>query len=83
MYVEHNGIMTVKNLKTGDYCEIDFKKKGWSGKNMFEIEGFLFTRFKEKKYRIFGKWTESITVKNLETGIEEILWVAHPLPEDS
>jgi oxysterol-binding protein-related protein 3/6/7 len=83
MYVEHTGIMTVKNLKSGDYCEVEFKKRGWSGKNAFEVDGWCYSRFKEKKYRIFGKWTESISIKNCETGHEETLWIANPLPADS
>jgi Oxysterol-binding protein len=41
MYVEHSGVMTVKNVKSNERCEIDFKKRGWSGKGAYEVEGYL------------------------------------------
>jgi len=33
MYIDHYGRMTIKNHSINDVCEIDFKKKGWGGKN--------------------------------------------------
>jgi hypothetical protein len=46
MYAEIVGIMTVRNHKTQETCEIEFKKRGWSGKNAFEFEGFCFNNLK-------------------------------------
>lgn len=43
MYIEHVGTMTVRNLTTKDYCEIDFKKKGWGGKHAYEVDGYTFS----------------------------------------
>ena len=42
MYVEHYGKMVVKNFGTNDFCEIEFKKRGWSGKNAFEVDGYVY-----------------------------------------
>jgi hypothetical protein len=39
MYIEHVGIMTVKNHHTGHVCEVDFKKRGWSAKDYNKVEG--------------------------------------------
>lgn len=39
MYVEHSGVMYVKNVQSGEHCEIEFKKRGWGGKGAFEVEG--------------------------------------------
>lgn len=39
MYVEHCGICRVRNLTTNEVCEVEFKKRGWSGKDAFKIEG--------------------------------------------
>jgi hypothetical protein len=74
MYIEHYGTMTVKNHLTGDYALVEFKKRGWGNKGAFEFEGFAFTANKEKKYRLWGKWIESMSVKNLQTGVEEKIW---------
>lgn len=83
MYIEHFGKMVVKNHKTGDYSEIEFKKRGWSAKNAHEIDGTVYSAKKEKKYRIFGKWSDSLTCKNLITGEEEKIWVSNPLPPEA
>lgn len=64
-------------------CEVEFKKRGWSGKGAYDIEGFAFDYKKEKKFKIWGKWTESLFIKNLETGKEEKIWEAFPMPEKS
>jgi hypothetical protein len=50
MYIEHTGTMTVKNLRNGDYTQVTFKTRGWSGKSAQEVEGFCFSSVKEKKY---------------------------------
>jgi len=42
MYIDHVGLMTIKNFKTGHYAEIDFKKRGWSSKDYNKIEGKVF-----------------------------------------
>ena len=62
MYVEIAGIMVVKNQKTKESCEIQFKTRGWSGKNAYEFEGFCYNSMKQKKYSIFGKYIDSFTV---------------------
>lgn len=33
LYNEIAGIMVIRNLKTRESCEIEFKRKSWSGKN--------------------------------------------------
>ena len=67
MYVEHVGTMTVQNMLTKDKCEIEFKKRGWGGKNAFEFEGYCIIKFKEKKYKVEGKWNSHFTITNLES----------------
>lgn len=80
MYIEHTGMMTVKNLQTKDYCDVEFKKRGWGGKNAYELEGFAANSNKEKKWRVFGKWLEHITVKNFQSGEEIRIWEPNPMP---
>jgi hypothetical protein len=65
MYIEHYGKMNIKNHTNGEFAEIDFKKRGWGGKGAFEFEGHAFSAKGEKKYKIWGKWIESMRVKNL------------------
>lgn len=46
MYVEHQGLMIIRNLTNHESCEVEFKKRGWSGKGAFEIEGIAFNKDK-------------------------------------
>lgn len=80
MYVEHVGIMTVKNMNTGDVCEVEFKKRGWNMKNAFEIEGVCMNKNKDKKFRIYGKWIDSLSIQNLDDNSSEMIWQCNPNP---
>ena len=82
MYIEHYGTMTVKNVTNGEICLVEFKKKGWSGKNFQEVEGYVYAneRSKEKLAKIWGKWTERLWVKIFSTNEEYLIWEALPMP---
>lgn len=82
MYVEHSGTMTVRNIRSSEYVEIEFKKRGWGAKNAYEIEGYAFNAKKEKKWRISGKWIDQINVKSLSNNEEFTLWQANPMPKN-
>ena len=71
MYIDHHGKMTVINYKNKEYCEVDFKKRGWSNKNAFEVEGYAYNSMKERIFKIWGKWIENLYIKNMITGEEE------------
>jgi hypothetical protein len=57
----------VINHSTGDKAEIDYKIRGWSGKNKEEIHGVIKNSLGEPKYHIYGKYSEKFILKNLET----------------
>ena len=46
MYAEISGIMVVRNINTLESCEIEFKKRGWGGKNAYEFEGLCYNSSK-------------------------------------
>lgn len=82
MYVEHTGIMTVRNLTLKETCQIEFKKRGWNGKGACEVDGQAFsdTNPKEKKGRIFGKWVDSLFIQMPGSTQEEMIWKGHANP---
>jgi hypothetical protein len=87
MYVEHVGVMTVKNLNTKQVCLAEFKKRGWTGKGAFEVEGYVYDSLnsKEKKAKIYGKWIDSLSIQlpPFDDAPSELIWKAHPLPPES
>ena len=40
-YMEFFGKTKVSNHTTGDYSDLDFIKRGWSGKNVDQMTGFI------------------------------------------
>jgi hypothetical protein len=60
MYVEHVGVMNVKNLTRNEVCMVEFKKRGWSGKGAHEVEGYAISMNnpKDKRATIRGRWTD-------------------------
>ena len=72
--------MTIDNKLTGDKCEINFKQRGWwtqREEDFFVIDAVIYKDGVEK-YTLTGKYTESISVTNVETGKT---WVSHVAPD--
>ncbi len=66
-YVEHYGNSTIKNVNNGDNCTIEFKKRGWGGKNSHAFEGFVKNGKGLKKLKCTGRWIDEFRINNLET----------------
>ena len=74
-YIEPQGKPTVINAKTGEKAEIEYKVRGWtSTKNKETIHAVIKNAEGVPKYHIDGKYSESFTLKNLETNEEIQIW---------
>lgn len=40
------------------------------------------THNKDKKWKLYGKWIDSITVKSLSSNEEFVIWQANPNPKN-
>lgn len=65
-YLEHVGEMKVTNQTTGEYAIVTFKEGTGGGlfstpKERNHVTGLLYTSSGEKKKRIVGKWSESLS----------------------
>ena len=74
MYIEPAGNCVVKNHTTGDVCELEFKARGWTAKSRDIVNGEVKDKKGAKKFTISGKFSETISVKNLETGESQDLF---------
>ena len=48
--------MTVRNLKTNEYVEIEFKKRGWGGKNANYMVATVKTTSGKPAYKVEGRY---------------------------
>ena len=82
MYIDHSGLMSVVNLRTNERCEVDFLKKGWFKKKDFEVRGKVISSNGRTAYELSGRWTDSVVVKDCESGEEKNLWMRSERPNE-
>lgn len=67
MYVWYEGEMECVNLQTKDRLIVDFKKKGWTSKGDYLVEGSVFDQKGNEVYKIDGNWKEFINLVDPKT----------------
>lgn len=78
MYLDLVGKSKVSCHTSGIECEYTCYQKGWRGKDAFKVDGIIRDKDGKEIYEMFGKWNESIYVKNIETGVETLIWELTP-----
>ncbi|CAG8487334.1 10071_t:CDS:2 [Funneliformis caledonium] len=81
-YLEHTGVMKIKNQTTGEACEVTFVQSGlWSNGPKSEIVGVLHNAKGGKCGKIVGRWTE-IIFHEIGPNQLEVIWKANsPIPD--
>ncbi|RVE61923.1 hypothetical protein OJAV_G00175370 [Oryzias javanicus] len=62
LWIEQYGNVEVINHKTGERCNLTFKRCGLFGKELHKVEGYILDKSKKKLCAIYGKWTECLYV---------------------
>jgi hypothetical protein len=78
-YIDMSGKSIIKNISShsdspssGEYCELEFFKRGWTSANAFKVEGAVKNVKGETIYKIEGRWNDKVyVVRKLENGEEE------------
>ena len=78
LYVDVHGKMTCQNLNKGLKCEINISRQGWTTKVPNKIEGKVMDKSGKVIYEITGRWSEAITIKNVETQVLHDVFKADP-----
>lgn len=82
-YVDLGGKSLIRNLtRSGEYCELEYHKRGWSSANSFRVDGEVYNSKKEVVYKIDGKWSEKLFLIHKKTNHSETIWVKNPYPEN-
>lgn len=76
-YLWFGGDMQVVNQKTKDEVLVNFKPKGWTSKNDFEVEGLCKDATGNVKYHVFGKWDSFLSIINAANKQETKLATKH------
>ena len=66
-----------KNLK----CEINIERQGWTTRITHKSNGTVTDSSGNVKFEITGRWSEYLSIKDKNSGVEEEIWRAeekHP-----
>ncbi|KAI9816648.1 MAG: hypothetical protein M1832_005034 [Thelocarpon impressellum] len=58
--VDNYGPMEVKNWKTGEMCNLDFKQRGWRAAGAYQVQGKVLGADGSTKWSIGGHWNDKI-----------------------
>ena len=82
LYLDLHGQTIIKNLTSGEVVELEFVRRGWLGKNAYVMRGEVKDKDGVPRYRVNGLWNEQISISNIESGEETVLWRANTFPKD-
>jgi len=60
MWVDHYGILEVKNHTIGDRAELRFTKTGWLGAGRFDMSADIFDDKGNLRLKLAGRWNEVV-----------------------
>ena len=75
-WVAPQGKAKIENTDTGEVAHLEYKERGaWSTReeDINFLSGSVFDKNGVEKYKFYGKFTDEIRARNLETGQEEII----------
>ena len=75
-----HGKLIVENLTRGIKVELTIHRIGWTKKNAYKVEGNVIDQNGVPKFSINGLWNKSLSLKDLKTGKEEIVFEVEPRP---
>lgn len=82
LYLDLGGETTTTCPQTGAKCILDHKQRGWTNKNAFKVEGYVYDEHDKKVVEISGTWNNIIKATNLKTKEETVIWEINPKAEN-
>jgi len=82
IWVEHNGVVDVKNLENGDFAKVNWKRTGWFSKKATEVSGSVYDCYGSEHYKLEGTWNKGVDIVNNQTGEVSEAWRVYPFPKD-
>jgi hypothetical protein len=71
-WVDHYGEMTILNSNTDEKCLLEFKRGGFWGGNSFEVNGAIYDKDNKLRWRVTGKWSESVSAFEVDANGNQI-----------
>lgn len=65
MYVEVRGKSQIINHSTGETCDMEWKERGWGGKNPHQVVGIVKTSSGEPRFKMQGRFTDTLSIVDL------------------
>ena len=76
-FLEHYGIMTIKNVRTRETCVLEFKESGYFTSSQNEVSGHVIDASGAKVRELTGRWDTAFYEKQDEDSLH-CLWKTNP-----
>jgi hypothetical protein len=83
LYVDVHGKLEATNLTKNIKAELNITRQGWTARNAYKVEGKGMDVNGDTKFEVSGRWNESLSIKDLSTGREEVIWNVDPKPTNA
>ena len=83
LYVDVHGKSQVVNHTSQELCEVEWRERGWTGKNANLFQGLVKTASGKSMFKVQGRFSENISIVNLESGEENEVWKIDPKPDQA
>lgn len=88
MWIDHYGVLTVRNHGTGDVAEVELHPTGWRTAAPHRVDGAVHDAGRVPHYRIDGLWSSHLRSRPAGPGGDAYgpvleLWRRTPLPPDA
>jgi len=70
LYIDVHGKSSIINHTSQESCDLDWKERGWTGKNANLLLGTIKSASGKAHYKVQGRFTEGLNLVNLESNEE-------------
>jgi hypothetical protein len=78
LYVDMHGKLEVTNLTTGSKAEFNIHRQGWTKKNSHKVEGRVIDGKGNVRYEVHGLWNKELSLRNVSTGEDTVVFRVNP-----
>jgi hypothetical protein len=85
IYIDVSGKSLNTNKITGEVSEIEWKERGWNGKNACLFNAITKDLEGKPYYKLYGKFNEYVQMIDVTdaNAVEELIWKMRPKPKNS
>ncbi|KAL1924036.1 uncharacterized protein VTP21DRAFT_7071 [Calcarisporiella thermophila] len=70
-WIDHYGEMSIVNHRTGEKATLNFKARGWRGRDAFEVRGTVQDKDGKGVWELAGRWNDKLVARRIREHANE------------